>query len=572
MNFIKLFSLPIMALIIFTSCSGGAKTPVTSDLSMPDSPEMLGALSEDTNRDVLSVYDVVIDSESQTIVLTPSERIVDYHFPLTQLYPNVLQIVGYGWTPNFWADIKLRHPFPGSGIDAFDPRVIAILPANPGVSFNYPVFNCVGNNSVVMEPDGYTKLFDNLGGSIPGNTNPFKAYFKDQPYRVWSSTGVTQEIQRWQMNLSGFGGPMQYKLVVDVSTNYPNAPQQILDNAPEPIEIKTTIGDGLTSEGGTAPIEVTFLDWQGASEIKCKVEAPDLFSSAIQIFYAHPGTNPNEYVFEGTISNSLIAPLGEYNILIASWDIPSDTHIFSEEVAYVSGVPENPIDVTPPWLNFSPLDIFIDGDYAYVAGGVNGLHIFDVSNPVNPAWLNWIDTIGYTRGVYVSDGYAYVAADTAGLQIIDIEPLDNMHILNTVDTAGNAYGIYVCNGYAYIADYEAGLQIINIELPNLAYIVKTVATPNNAEGVYISNDYAYIADHETGLIIIDIDPPSSAYIVKMVNTSGKSLDVYVLGSFAYVADSGSGLQIIDIDPPDSANIVKTVNTLMAFMYPLVMHT
>jgi len=55
-------------------------------------------------------------------------------------------------------------------------------------------------------------------------------------------------------------------------------------------------------------------------------------------------------------------------------------------------IPSNPVDVTPPWLNFSPYGICAVGGYAYIAGGANGLHIFDISDPSNPTWVNRVDT------------------------------------------------------------------------------------------------------------------------------------------------------------------------------------
>ena len=303
------------------------------DSSLPD----VSNAGSGRNRDVVAVYDAVIDQTAKTFILTPVERDIQYHFPLTQLYPNVLQITEYGWLPNFWADILLKHPTPGMEIDGFDPRVIAIIPANPGVSFSYPTLDVNANNSVVLEPDGYTRLYDNLGGSIPGNANPFKAYFKDQPYRVWSGTGVTEETQRWQMKLTGFGGPLQYKLVVDVSSNYPNPPQPRVDNAPEPVKIDAKVCRGLTSGGGLAYISVTLLDWQGQSGIGgVQVEAPDIFDSIVSLAYSGQGTNPNEYVYSGTITNSQLAPEGEYRILITTWDQVTDFHMYNEFTAVVS--------------------------------------------------------------------------------------------------------------------------------------------------------------------------------------------------------------------------------------------
>jgi len=332
-----------MLAISLASCSGSSKSqsPLEPTNQVSDLPLSFG--TDDTSgRNVLAVYDAAIDPVAKTFMVTPVTRAADYHLPLTQYFQNVLQITGYGFTPNFWADIKLIHPYPGSGIDGFDPRVIAILPANPDVSFNYPTLGVNGNNSVILEPDGYTKLFDWLGGSIAGNTNPFKAYFKDQSYCRWSSTGTATETQRWNMKLAGFGGPLAYKLVVDVCTNYPNPPAPVTDNAPEPVKIDATVGPGLTPSGGSADITAILLDWQWQSTIGgVQVEAPDLFNGTVSLAYSAPGPNPNEYVYSGTIENSLFAPEGEYKIIVAAWDQATGIYMYNEFSVFVSYVTGN---------------------------------------------------------------------------------------------------------------------------------------------------------------------------------------------------------------------------------------
>ena len=220
----------------------------------------------------------------------------------------------------------------------------------------------------------------------------------------------------------------------------------------------------------------------------------------------------------------------------------------------------NPIDVTPPWLNFSPRDIFIEGNYAYVAGGINGLHIFDVSDPLNPFWVNRIKTQNVACEVFVSNNYAYVADGSAGLQIINIEHPESAYIVKSVATPLSSLGVYVSGNYAYVVDYQSGLQIINIEQPESAYIVKFVGTPSGATGVYVSGNYAYVTDYQSGLQIINIDPPESAYILKTVDIQGGTQGVHIFDSYAYVTTFNSGLQIIDIDPPESAHIVNSLVT------------
>ena len=323
-----------MLLLVATSCANKGGDSITTTIPTTDSEAIAASTSQ-----VLGVWSAEINPDTKTFTVAPDIREGTSHWPLSYYYPNVLTIMNYGFTPHFWADIRLKHPFTSTGIKAYDPRVIAIIPANPGVSFNYPMLNVNANNAVLLEPDGYTSLYDYLGGSTPGNANPFKAYFKDQPYRVWSNTGATTEIQRWDMNLAGFGGPLRFKLVVDVSTNHPNPPQPIVDNAPEPVKIDATIGQGLSQNGGSTDVTVTLLDWQGHIGIGgVGIEAPDLFYGAINLEYSGPGTNPNEYVYTSTIANDKLAPEGEYKILVSAWDQVTNIHIYNEFTVFVSHI------------------------------------------------------------------------------------------------------------------------------------------------------------------------------------------------------------------------------------------
>jgi hypothetical protein len=330
----------VLLAVTFSACSTGKSPvePVIQDSNAPSLPDSSLNLSE--NRDVIAVYDAVIDPVAETFTIAPEAREGAYHTPLTQSYPNVLKVTGYGFTPNFWADIKLVHPFPGSGVDGFDARVIAILPCRAGAYFYYPSLGVYGNNAVVQLPDGYTNLYDILGGDLIGNVNPFITYFQFQPNRIWSSTGYNEETQRWQMNLAGFGGSMKYKFVVDVSTNHPNPPQPGIDNAPEPVKITSSIGGGLTSEGGSAEITVKLIDWQGQSGTGVKVEAPNLFDGTVALSYSGPGTNPDEYVYTGTISNEKLAPEGSYKYLVAAWDSLTGIFMYNEFSVTINHIPD----------------------------------------------------------------------------------------------------------------------------------------------------------------------------------------------------------------------------------------
>jgi len=547
--------IPILILaLMYISCSRNTSPvePGADFTAIPDS-------SATGNRSIIAVYDMTIDPVAQTVEISQSDRTAEYHFPLTSIYPNVVKIAGFGWTPNLWVDIKLSHPFPGSTICGFDPRVIAVLPANNGVSFFYPTINVKANHSVVLEPDGYTKLFDNAGGSIPGNTNPFKAYFKGQPYRAWYGKGVTQETQRWNLSIAGFGGPVTYKLVVDVSSNYPNTPTPRTDNAPEPVQIDAEIGSGLLPTGGSASIDVTLLDWQGQTGIGgVIVEAPDLFNGIVSLSYVGPGPNPDEYLYSGLISNAKLAPAGDYKLLVASWDTASQVALYDEfKVTVFPEGPYNPVDVTPERLNFAPIDVCISDNKLYTIGDMpQGMHIFDNTNPTSPQWLGSlkIDEIGL--GIDVDGEYAYIGGEEGGLYIIHCNPVDSPHLVKIVDTPSYASSVDYHNGYVYVADQDYDLQIIDVSPPEDAHIAHSVELPDYGMDVFVANDtYAYVATEYEGLSVINISNPEAAYLVTY--TGGEdSVSVYVDGNYAYLADGYSGLTIVDISTPTAPVIVK----------------
>jgi len=469
----------IVLLMLVISCSTG-NTVVNPGNDSQQVPGSFGV--SESGRNIVAIYDAVIDPDNGTFTITPIQRSASYHFPLTQLYPNVLKIVGYGWTPNFWADIKLSHPFPGSGIDGFDARVIAIIPANSGVSFYYPSFNVMGNHAALLDHDGWTFLYDELGGSIPGNINPFVCYFRAEPHRVWSSTGITSETQRWNINLAGFGGQIKYKLVVDVSSNYPASPQPVVDNTKESFIVSDpSITGELNPFGGQAHMEITLLDWQGLPGIGCQVEADELFNGLRQLHPAYTGPLPDTYVFSCELTNDLMAPEGVYPMLIGVWDRTTNIYNYAEFQVAVGPAPGGhvrPIKFFPKPAEDTWFDICVqpDGPVYVVAdhpatgnvGGngedgkrtalrfINDLSVMDVINPgtgmASPNPDSWeFGSLEFHR-IDVSTG-GYVITDVGGIALVTWAINDN------IATYQACCWQYVCGGdtMSIIADVSEHL-------------------------------------------------------------------------------------------------------------------
>ncbi len=578
-------TLSILALLVIGCSDRGGESATAPDV--PDLSPV--AANADSQRMLWGMWNIHFDTAELSVTVEPI-RNTQAHFNITDMLlppacDDCLEITVNSFDPVtriLDADVTLRNPHSISGYD-----VRGILYTN---DYGHELRNA----------DDWTKLWDIPGGMM---LNPFKAFAKGEANRLFA--GLAEHTESYLIYIPQ--PPAFYAITFAVDASWPG-------NCKEPYEITNFWQETIyETTGASGNIYVDLRDWQNDVN-KVTLVAPEITGEDFTQFNHDSGDT-----WQLNLTNNQGAPAGDYNVRLIAASTNSGSLALYDFVAITisEGVPDNPVDVTPPWLNFFPQDVCIDGDYAYIAGNVNGLHIFNISDPANPVWVNRVDTPDDARGVAVSGGYAYVVygyigwPSYGGLQIIDIDPPESAYIVKAVDTPEGACGIAVSAGYAYVVGWYAGLQIIDISPPESAYIVKAVDTPGCAFGVVVSAGYAYVADHDAGLQIIDIDPPESAHIVKTVATPGyaqgvaisggyayvaegynsyptncgilqiididppesaytvisvgmpadaPALDVAVSGGYAYVANHDTGLQIIDIDPPDSAYIVKAVNT------------
>jgi hypothetical protein len=108
-------------------------------------------------------------------------------------------------------------------------------------------------------------------------------------------------------------------------------------------------------------------------------------------------------------------------------------------------------------------DVYVSGQYAYVADGKEGLRIIDISNPSNPREVGFFKTPYTARGVYVSGQYAYVAYGDVGwtwahggLYIIDISNPSNPVRVGYDDVGNEGHDVYISGKYAYVANWYRG--------------------------------------------------------------------------------------------------------------------
>lgn len=329
---------------------------------------------------------------------------------------------------------------------------------------------------------------------------------------------------------------------------------------------------------------ITESNWGSATQ--CTGEPTPKTAGSSESFVV-TGLNSNtKYYFAIKTADEVLNWSGLSNVAIDSTKSPSGTVEFvgsydtphhavdvfvSGDYAYVADVwsglqiinisnPSNPTLAGSYDTPYQAVRVFVSGNYAYLGDGDSGLLIINISNHSNPTLVGSYDTPSYARDVFVSGNYAYVADSDSGLYIINISNPSNPTLAGSYDTPGFAKSVFVSGNYAYVADRDSGLHIINISNPSNPTLAGSYDTPGYAWGVFVSGNYAYIADGSSGLHIINISVSSNPTLAASYDTPEHAWNVFVSGNYAYVADGSSDLLIIiNISNPSNPTLAGTYN-------------
>lgn len=231
-----------------------------------------------------------------------------------------------------------------------------------------------------------------------------------------------------------------------------------------------------------------------------------------------------------------------------------------DTVAHELRIESIPMTVVGGWD--SPggvLSLAVAGNHAFLADGVEGLHIVDITDPANPSLVATFNTPGSANDVAIAGNYAFVADNTSGLRVIDITNPAAPVAAGAYDTPGSAYQVVIAGNYAYVADGSAGLRVVNISNPASPVSAGTYDT-TEARDLVVAGDNVYVADGSAGLRVISVANPASPVLRATLDTPGTASGVATWGDYLFLADGTAGIQMISIVDPALPVLVRTVDT------------
>lgn len=180
-------------------------------------------------------------------------------------------------------------------------------------------------------------------------------------------------------------------------------------------------------------------------------------------------------------------------------------------------------------------------DMAYVAGGIGGAEIVDISNPRLPK-LIWRRELSEVRGVHVDDDYLYLPDGNDGFRIYSLEK-KTPEELAVLDTEGWNCDCFVIGDMAYLADGGHGIKVVDISDRSNPRLRGSIDLGTIAREIHAVPGTVFVAAHTRGIMAIDVEDPENPVIAAHYQTVDDARGVYTDGRFVYLASGSGGVYI-----------------------------
>jgi hypothetical protein len=249
--------------------------------------------------------------------------------------------------------------------------------------------------------------------------------------------------------------------------------------------------------------------------------------------------------------SSAVSSLGDYSLAAASGGVSSPDSL---ENVYAVGNGQNlasydlsssaePVSKEVYGILDQAEDVAIQGQYAFVAAGLSGLQVFDLSNPA--ATPGSYATAAYASAVS-ANGTVAMVSDGKTVYVLDVSSPMTPSLIGSWQADGHVFDVAAGSTYGYVANGGLGVTILSLADANS---VDSYQTNGIAYGVAIDQDTLYAACGTAGLTILNVSNPADPTLVTNYDLPGVIVDVAKVGSRLCAADVLSGVSIINVSNP-----------------------
>lgn len=199
------------------------------------------------------------------------------------------------------------------------------------------------------------------------------------------------------------------------------------------------------------------------------------------------------------------------------------------------------------------LDVCTLNDIVVVAGGSEGVSVFNVFTGLNPVRVVQVDTPGSAQRVSGDGTLLGVADGAAGVAVIDITDPPNATVRHQVNLGSGATAVASAGGFAFVGT-GAG-EVVVVEMSS-GYVLDRVRIFSAVQDLVVAGD-ALIVLAENGLHLLSLGEPRLRVTGSLLGVSGNRVSAG--NGLAYVAGA-QGHRVVEVTDPTSPRLVRDFQT------------
>ncbi|MCO6474175.1 MAG: beta-propeller domain-containing protein [Melioribacteraceae bacterium] len=201
-------------------------------------------------------------------------------------------------------------------------------------------------------------------------------------------------------------------------------------------------------------------------------------------------------------------------------------------------------------------DVYVQGNFAYIASKYSGLIIYNVEDPALPLLVGVLEGNYWGNSVAVNGTTAYLAA-SQGFKVIDVTDNTSPQEIASLDV--NANYLFYDNGTVYMVETAWGgtllIDVTNPLSPNIVGELEA-GTYYRPQSIITSGNLMIVCNG--GLTIFDASNPSNIVHLSDFITGSYIRDIKVKDNLVYITDSGYGLFIFEVESKTSISKISQV--------------
>lgn len=182
--------------------------------------------------------------------------------------------------------------------------------------------------------------------------------------------------------------------------------------------------------------------------------------------------------------------------------------------------------------NASACEFF--GDLLFVAALNYGIRVVDAGSPEDLQIINRFPTAGLALDVRARDGLAYVADGVAGLTILDVSDPNSPGILSNLRIPGDDARQIILrdDGLVYVIGKPTVVAAVDVSDPENPVLLHTEHT-FHTEKAWARGTALAVADRVAGIALLDISDPRAPFLRARARVEGFPIDVIYAGDWLF---------------------------------------